>query len=133
MARTSVRTSSTVMEVRHFFSFDDAGFEAAAPAVGLVVEDAMLLAVGEPDARFVARGEDGDAGGLDGGGEVHGAAVVADEDAGLGEDGGAFARGEEAAEIDDGAGGVFAPACQRRTRWLRFLRQLRRGQWRGLE
>ena len=68
------------MEVRHFLLFDDAGFEAAAPALGLVVEDAMLLSVGEPDARFVARGEDGHARGLHGGGEVHGAAVMTDED-----------------------------------------------------
>ncbi len=63
----------------------------------------MLLAVGKPDARLVAGGEDGDAWGLDGGGEVHGAAVVADEEAGVAEGGGALARGEEAAEIDDRA------------------------------
>ena len=77
-----------------FFLLDDAGLEAAAPAVGLVVEDAMLFAVGEPDAGLVAGGEDGDAWRLDGGGEVHGAAVMADEDAGVGEDGGALARGQ---------------------------------------
>ena len=93
-----------------FFAFDDAGLEAAAPAIGLVVEDAMLLAVGKPDAWLVAGGEDGDAGRLDGCGEVHRAAVVADEDAGLGEDGGALAGREQAAEIDDGAAGVLPPA-----------------------
>ena len=65
------------------FAFDDAGFEGAAPALDLVVEDAVLLSVRKPDAGFVAGGEYRDAGGLDGGGEVHGAAVVSDEDAGL--------------------------------------------------
>lgn len=49
----------------------------AAGAIDLVVEHAVLLAVGEPDAGDVASGEDGDAGGLDRGGEVHGAAIVA--------------------------------------------------------
>src|SRR5882757_5085787 len=73
------------------FAFDDAGLQAAAPAIGLMVEDAMLFAVGEPDAWLVAGGEDGDAGGLHGCGEMHGAAVVTDEDWGLGEDGGALA------------------------------------------
>jgi hypothetical protein len=50
------------------FFLEDAGLEAAAPAVGLVVEDAMLFAVREPDAGLVAGGEDGDTGGLNGGG-----------------------------------------------------------------
>ena len=76
---------------------------AAAPALDLMVDDAVLVAVGEPHAGFVAGGEDGHAGGLDGGGEVHGAAVVAEEEPGVGEDGGAFARGELAAEVEDGA------------------------------
>ena len=86
-----------------FFLFD-AVFQTTAPAIDLMVEDAVLAAVGKPDAGLVAGGEDGDTGGLDGGGEVHGAAVVADEDAGMGEGCGAFAGGEEAAEVDDGTG-----------------------------
>ena len=86
----------------------DAGLEAAAGALDTVVEDAVLRAVGEPLARNVARGEDGDARGADGGGEVHRPAVVADEEARAGEGSGGFARGEAAAEIDDGtsAGGL---------------------------
>lgn len=79
----------------------DAGFEAAAGALDAVVEDAVVGAVGEPLARDVARGEDGDAGRADGGGEVHGAGVVADEEARAGEGGGGFAWGEAAAEVDD--------------------------------
>ena len=81
----------------------DAGFEAAAGALDAVVEDAVMRAVGKPLARDVARGEDGDAGRADGGGEVHRARVVADEEARAGEGGGGFARGEAAAEVDDGA------------------------------
>ena len=74
-------------------ALEDAGLEATAGAVGGVVEDAVAVAVGEPDAGQVAGGEDGDAGRLDGGGEVHGAAIVAEEEAGAGEDSGALARG----------------------------------------
>ena len=93
-----------------FFFLFDTGFQTTAPAIDLVVEDAVLAAVGEPDAGLVAGGEDGDTGGLDGGGEVHGAAVVADEEAGVGEGCGAFAGGEAAAEVDDGTGeGGVAP------------------------
>ena len=51
----------------------DTGFEAAAGALDAVVEDAVGGAVREPLMRNVARGEDGDAGRADGGGEVHGA------------------------------------------------------------
>ena len=54
----------------------------------------MLTAVGKPDARLVAGGEDGNAWSLDGSGEVHGAAVMTDEDASVGEDSCALARGE---------------------------------------
>jgi hypothetical protein len=86
------------------FLFEEAGLEAAAGAGGGVVEDAVVGSVGEPDAGQVACGEDGDAGGLDGGGEVHGAAVVAEEEAGAGEDGGTLAGGEVAAEVENGAG-----------------------------
>src|SRR5882757_10976259 len=88
-----------------FFAFDDAGLQAAAPAVGLVVEDAMLFAVGKPDARLVAGGKDRDTGSLYGCSEMHWAAVVSDEDRSLGEDGGAFAGGQQAAEIDGGTRG----------------------------
>ena len=93
-----------------FFLFDT-GFQTTAPAIDLVIEDAVLAAVGKPDAGLVAGGEDGDTGGLDGGGEVHGAAVVADEEAGVGEGCGAFAGGEAAAEVDDwtGVGGGAPP------------------------
>lgn len=86
-----------------FFLFD-AGLEAAAPTIDLMVQDAVLAAMGEPDAGLVAGGKDGDTRGLDGSGKVHGAAVVADEDASLGEGCSAFAGGEEAAEVDDGTG-----------------------------
>src|SRR6202021_2792927 len=84
------------------FAFNDAVFEAATPAVGLVVENAMLLAEGKPDARLVAGGEDGDAWGLDGCGEVHWAAVVADKYRGPGEDGGALAWGWQPAGVANG-------------------------------
>ena len=94
-----------------FLLFDDAGFEVAAPAVRLVVEDAVLRAVGEPDARLVARRKDSHARGLDGGSKMHGAAVVSEEEACMGEDSGALARGEAAAEVEDGArSGVLPPA-----------------------
>ncbi len=91
-----------------FFLLLDAGLEATAGALDTVVEDAVLRAVGEPLARNVARGEDGDARGADGGGEVHRPAVVADEEARAGEGSGGFPWGEAAAEIDDGtsAGGL---------------------------
>src|SRR5260370_39386382 len=69
-----------------FFAFEDAGLQAAAPALGLVVEDAMLFAVGEPYAGLVAGSEDGDARGLHGCCEVHWAAVVSDEDRGMRDD-----------------------------------------------
>ena len=72
----------------------------------------MLFAVGEPDARLVSGGEDGDAGGLHRCGEVHGAAVVTDKDRGLGEDGGALARRQQATEIDNGTRGVLPPAIR---------------------
>ena len=94
------------------FAFDDAGFEAAPPAVGLVVEDSMLFAVGEPDARLVAGGKDGDARRLNGCGEVHGSAVVTDEYWSLREDSGALSRCQQAAKIDDGAAGSFAPSVR---------------------
>jgi len=93
-------------------AFDDAGFQAATPALGLVVEDAMLFAVGEPDARFVPGGKDGDTRGLHCCGKVHGAAVVSDKDRGLGEDGGALTRCQQATEIDDGTAGVLPPAIR---------------------
>ena len=111
-----------------FFLFDDAGLEAAAPTVGLVVEDAMLFAVREPDSGLVARGEDGDAGGLDGGGEVHGAAVVTDEEMGVADGGGAFTRGEEATEIDDRRRGVFAPAIGGELAGFRFFGDSAKGE-----
>lgn len=75
-------------EGKALFLFDDAGLEAAACALDVVVEDAVAVAVGEPDAGDVAGGEDGDAWGGDGGGEVHGAGVEAEEELGVGEDGG---------------------------------------------
>jgi hypothetical protein len=93
-----------------FLSFDDAGLEAAAPAVGLVVEDAMLFAVGEPDPRLIASGKDGYTGGLHCCGEMHGAAVVANEQLGLCKDCGTLARRQEAAEVDDWSTGVLPPA-----------------------
>jgi len=92
-----------------FFLLNDAGFQLASGAVHVVIKDAMLLAVGEPDAGDVASGEDGHAGGFDGSGEVHGAAVVADEDTRPGEDGGTLAGCELATEIDDGAAGILPP------------------------
>jgi hypothetical protein len=92
------------------FAFDDAGLEAATPAIGLVIEDAMLFAVGEPDTRLVAGSEDRNARGLHCGGEMHGAAVMSDKYAGMCEGGGTLARGEDTTEIDDGAAGVFPPA-----------------------
>src|ERR1700748_2341669 len=70
----------------------------------------MLFAVGKPDTRLVASGEDGDAGGLHRCGEMHRAAVVSDKYRSLGEDGGAFARGQQTAEIDHGTVGVLPPA-----------------------
>src|SRR6185437_16342114 len=84
----------------------DAGLQAATGTLDAVVEDAVGGAVGKPLAGNVARGEDGDAGCADGGGEVHRAAVMADEKTGAGEGGGGFARGEAAAEVDDGASAV---------------------------
>jgi hypothetical protein len=84
-----------------FFLLLDACLEAAAGALDAVVEDAVLGAVGEPLARDVSSGEDGDAGCADGGGEVHGAGVVADEEPRAGQGGGGFARREAAAEVDD--------------------------------
>jgi hypothetical protein len=62
-------------------AFDDAGLQTTTPAVGLVVDDAMLLAVWKPRAGFIASGEDGNADRLNGCGEMHGAAVMSDEDA----------------------------------------------------
>ena len=53
--------------------------------------------VRKPQAGWFAGGEDGDAGGLDGGGEVHGTGIVAEEEAGAFEYGGGLAGGEEAA------------------------------------
>ena len=92
-------------------ALDDAGFEVAALAGDVVIEHAVGAAEREPDAGEVAGGEDGDAGGSDGGGEVHGAGVVADEEGGAGEDGGAFAGAEGAAEVEDGGDGSgLAPA-----------------------
>ena len=79
-----------------FFAFDDAGLEAAAPAIGLMVDDAMLFAIGKPDARFVTRSEDSNAGSLNGCGQMHGAAIVPNERAGSREDSSAFACGQEA-------------------------------------
>ena len=87
----------------------DAGFEAAAGALDAVIEDAVVGSVGEPLARDVARGEDGDARCVDGGGEVHGPAVVADEEASASEGGGGLARGEAATEVDDGASAGALP------------------------
>ena len=56
------------------------------------------------------RAADGDAGErANGGGEVHGAAVVADEEAGAGEGSGGLARSEAAAEVDDGTSAGVAP------------------------
>ena len=81
----------------------DAGFEAAAGAFDAVVEDAVLGAVGKPLARDVARGEDGNAGRADGGGEVHGAGIVADKEARAGEGSGGFARREATTKADDRA------------------------------
>jgi len=57
----------------------------------------MLSSIRKPNTRFVAGSEDGDARGLHGGGEVHGSAVVPNEDTGLGEDGSALARGQKTA------------------------------------
>jgi hypothetical protein len=82
-------------------AFYDAGFELAAHAADLVEEDAVLRAVREPETRGLAGGEDGYAGGSDGRGQMHGAGVVAEEEAGEGEGGGAFAGGELAAEVED--------------------------------
>src|SRR5882757_11302378 len=110
-----------------FFAFNDAGLQAAAPALGLVVEDAMLFAVGKPDSRLVAGGEDGDAGGLDGCGKVHGAAVVTDKDRGLREDGGTFAWRQQAAEIDDRTRGVLPPAIRGKLACLAFFRSSAQG------
>ena len=63
------------------FLLDDAGFKLAAGAIDMVVDDAVLPPVGKPDARDIAGREDGDAGGLHGGSQVHGTAVVAEKDA----------------------------------------------------
>src|ERR1700760_4706149 len=84
-----------------FFLLLDAGLEAAAGELDAMVENAVRRAIGEPLARDVARGEDGDAGRADSGGEVHGSTVVADEQASTGEGGCRFARSEAAAEVDD--------------------------------
>ncbi len=80
-----------------FLLLDDAGLEIAAPAIDLVIKDTMLFAVGEPDTGFVAGREDGDARGLNGCGKVHGSAVVAEEDTGVGKNSGALAWAEVAA------------------------------------
>ena len=83
-----------------FFLLLDAGFEIAAPAIGAVVEDFVTGAAGIPDDRAITRGEDGDAAGLDGGGEMHGAAVVAEENARARQHGGGDARRDTATEIE---------------------------------
>jgi hypothetical protein len=49
-----------------------------------MIEDTVSVAVREPDARFAARREDADTRGLNSGGEVHGAAIVTEEDVGPG-------------------------------------------------
>ena len=51
--------------------------EAAAFAIDGGAEDLVAVAVGIPSARKIARGKDGDARGANGGGEVHGAGIVA--------------------------------------------------------
>ncbi len=106
-------------------AFDNAGFEAAAPAIGLVIYHAVLSAIGKPDAGSVTSGEDGNTGGLDCGGKMHGAAVMADEDPGSREDGGALARGERAAEVDDPppCGGSVAPAVRSKLARVAFMRR----------
>lgn len=76
-----------------FLALLDAGLQAAAGAFDAVVDDAVAVAVGEPLPREVARGEDGDATGADGSGEMHGAAVMADEEASTGKGGGALSWG----------------------------------------
>src|SRR5271156_1898572 len=82
-------------------SLDDAGFEVAAPAVDLVIDHAVLPAIGKPHAGLITSREDGNARGLNRSGEVHGAAVMADKDERVAEDGGTLARREKTAEIHD--------------------------------
>ena len=91
------------------FLFDDAGLEATAFAVDVVKEDAVFRAVGEPDAGEIAGAVEADAGGLDGGGEVHGAGIVAEKDGGALKDSGAFTGREGSAEVEGGLLGVLAP------------------------
>ena len=89
--------------------FDDAGVEAAVFAGDSVVEDAVLGSEGKPDAGQVAGAEDANAGGLHGGSQMRGTGVVAEEDDGALEDGGALSRGEVAAEVEGRRGRCFAP------------------------
>jgi len=89
-------------------AFGDAGFEVAAKTTDLVIEDAVLVAGGVPDAGKAAGGKGDDAGNAGAGGQVHGARVWAEEDGvasgcGVFEDGGGFAGAEPAAEVDLGA------------------------------
>jgi hypothetical protein len=85
-----------------FFLLDNARLEIAPPTIHLMIEDEVLFAVGEPDAGLVAGREDGDAGRLYSSCEMHGAAIMAQEDARSGEDCCALAWGQVATEIDNG-------------------------------
>ena len=58
------------------FLLNDTRLEIAPPTIHSMVEDAMLFAVGKPDARLVASRKNGNAGRLNGRCEMHGATVV---------------------------------------------------------
>jgi len=93
-----------------FFLFDNASFEPATPAIGLVIDDAVLSAIRKPDPRLVTGGEDSYAGSLDSGGKMHRAAVMPDEYPGAREGGSAFAWSQHSAKVNDTTAASLTPA-----------------------